>query len=259
MRKKEKLKKKYIKKKTTKKKVGKYIKKKTTKKKVGKYIKKISKVDKVVCDEVIDNSEGITKENNNKLKPLMPQQQSFCNYFVESFNATKSAKLAGYSEKSASAQGCVLLKLPKVKAEIQRLKKIKLDELGVTKESVLKRLYDIGFSNIGDYVDWENDREMEEIGVKKGVISLRPGDSLSDHQKSLINEITQTKEGWKLKLKDALRALELLGRHFGMFDEKTVHGGEVKHKFDLSNLSDKEVEERFLKLKKKLMGQKDGI
>lgn len=47
---------------------------------------------------------------------LNEKQKAFCEYYASSFNATESAKKAGYSEKTAYSQGQRLLK----KVEIQK-------------------------------------------------------------------------------------------------------------------------------------------
>ena len=57
---------------------------------------------------------------------LSPQQKAFADFYIESGNATKSAKKAGYSERSAYSQGQRLLKHAEVSAYIAE----KLDEIG---------------------------------------------------------------------------------------------------------------------------------
>ena len=57
---------------------------------------------------------------------LSPQQKAFADFYIESGNATKSAKKAGYSERSAYSQGQRLLKHAEVSAYIAE----KLNEIG---------------------------------------------------------------------------------------------------------------------------------
>lgn len=56
---------------------------------------------------------------------LSPQQKAFADFYIESGNATKSAKKAGYSERSAYSQGQRLLKHAEVSSYIAE----KLDEI----------------------------------------------------------------------------------------------------------------------------------
>ena len=57
---------------------------------------------------------------------LSPKQKAFADFYIESGNATKSAKKAGYSERSAYSQGQRLLKHAEVSAYMAE----KLDEIG---------------------------------------------------------------------------------------------------------------------------------
>ena len=50
---------------------------------------------------------------------LTPKQQAFADYYIETANATESARRAGYSERSAYSQGDRLLKNAEVSAYIK--------------------------------------------------------------------------------------------------------------------------------------------
>jgi phage terminase small subunit len=52
---------------------------------------------------------------------LTKKQDSFCWHYARNGNATKSAKLAGFSEKTAYSIGHELLKKPEIQARIQEL------------------------------------------------------------------------------------------------------------------------------------------
>lgn len=52
---------------------------------------------------------------------LTPKQRKFCTYYVETGNATQAAKRAGYSERSASALGRVMLTNDRVVEKIRKL------------------------------------------------------------------------------------------------------------------------------------------
>ena len=53
---------------------------------------------------------------------LNEQQEKFCQFYMETQNATKSAILAGYSESSASVQGSRLMNNAKIKKRLAELR-----------------------------------------------------------------------------------------------------------------------------------------
>lgn len=85
----------------------------------------------------------MTSSTTQDAPGLNPAQRAFCAAYVATHNATQAAKDAGYSAKTAYAQGHRLLKNAEVKAEIERLESRVLDDLGVTAYYVAHRLKDI--------------------------------------------------------------------------------------------------------------------
>ena len=56
-----------------------------------------------------------------RLGKLNSRQQLFCEYYIQTHNATQSAIKAGYSAKTAENIGCKLLRNSKVAAQIQAI------------------------------------------------------------------------------------------------------------------------------------------
>jgi len=79
----------------------------------------------------------------------------------------------------------------------------------VSAERVLEELVAIGFSKVTDFLYVENNTLM-----------FRPTEELSAGEKAAIASIERTANGFKVKFYDKLKALELLGKHMGMFDPK---------------------------------------
>lgn len=52
---------------------------------------------------------------------LNEKQKAFCEYYASSFNATESAKKAGYSERTAYSIGCENLKKPEIQNYLAEL------------------------------------------------------------------------------------------------------------------------------------------
>lgn len=87
-------------------------------------------------------------EQENETK-LTRKQQVFIDEYLKSFNATKAAKLAGYSEKTASAMGWENLRKPEIQQEIQA----RLDEVHMSADEALKLTADIARGDIGELLD----------------------------------------------------------------------------------------------------------
>lgn len=71
---------------------------------------------------------------------LTPKQQAFCDYYLETGNATESAKRAGYSEKTAHAIGDENLRKPEIQAYIQERLASKESARIATQDEVLEFL-----------------------------------------------------------------------------------------------------------------------
>lgn len=71
----------------------------------------------------------------------------------------------------------------------------------------MEELAAIGFARATDY-----------LCIRDGELVLRSTDTLSSEAGAAVATIEQTKTGLKLKFYDKLKALELLGKHFGIFD-----------------------------------------
>lgn len=71
---------------------------------------------------------------------LTPKQKAFCEYYLQSFNATDAAIKAGYSEKSAHDIGCENLKKPNIKDYIEKVNKVATNKRILTLEQ-LKEFY----------------------------------------------------------------------------------------------------------------------
>jgi len=94
---------------------------------------------------------------------LTPKQQLFIDDYLIHFNATKAAKTAGYSEKTAYSQGQRLLK----HVEISALIDARLKESRMNSDQVMKLMGDIAQSSMNDYF-----RVVERDRIKRVTKSL---------------------------------------------------------------------------------------
>ena len=77
----------------------------------------------------------------------------------------------------------------------------------VSPERIIEELAAIGFAKATDYLSVEN----EELIIK-------PTEKLSRADRSAIASVERTSNGIRLKFYDKMKALELLGKHMGMFE-----------------------------------------
>ena len=64
-------------------------------------------------------------------------------------------------------------------------------------------------------------RATDCLQIVDGKVELKP-EALEGEKGAGILAIEHTDKGWKVKFCDKLKALELLGEHFGLFREKSI-------------------------------------
>ena len=152
---------------------------------------------------------------------LTAKQIRFVDEYLVDFNGTQAAIRAGYSEKTAAATAARLLRNVNIQAEISRRQKDLQRRTEVTQERVVMELARVAFADATDFVQVEtriiNRGEVKvpiELAVHKETAEL------SADQRAAIASIKQGANGVEIKLHDKIKALELLGRHIGMFNDK---------------------------------------
>ena len=172
---------------------------------------------------------------------LTAKQQRFCDEYLIDLNATQAAIRAGYSEKTACEQGARLLTNVKVQAYIQTRKFDRIERTEITQDMVLQELANIAFSNAADYA-----AVVEKQAVVEGVPAVDDEGNpvmyrtvepfltadLTEKQKRALAVIKKGKDGFEVKPYDKVRALELLGKHLGMWTEKVEIERKGKSPYD---------------------------
>lgn len=155
---------------------------------------------------------------------LTEKQRLFCLYYIKSFNATMAAIKAGYSKDSAHVEGCRLLRNAKVKAEIKRLKGNMTEDIFIDAMDVLNKYIEIAFADITDYVSFGNteivvdkDEEGKPIIRNINYVDLKDSDYIDG---TILTEVSQGKDGVKVKLADKMKALEKLELYFDLLPDK---------------------------------------
>lgn len=87
---------------------------------------------------------ALPDKRKSKPRPLNAKQRAFRSEYLKDKNATQAAIRAGYSPRTAGAQGHDLLKKPEISdwiaEQTQRIEDAALDSAGLTRELVLTRL-----------------------------------------------------------------------------------------------------------------------
>lgn len=141
---------------------------------------------------------------------LNEKQKRFVSEYIIDLNAKQAAIRAGYSPKTAEVQASRLLSLVKVQTEITKAMEDRGKRTGITQDRVLAELSAIAFAKATDYVEVDED----------GFVKIKPTAGLTDEQKSAIAGIKKGANGIEIKLTDKTKALEMLSRHLGLFNDK---------------------------------------
>jgi len=140
---------------------------------------------------------------------LSPKQKKFVGEYLIDLNASASLLRAGYRSKNPDVDGHKLLVKPSISKAIALAMAERAKRTEITADRVLQQLAKIGFVDIKDVVTWAGNR-----------IRIRPSEEIDGTLLAEISE-TETENGGtlKIKLNDKMKALELLGRHLGMFKD----------------------------------------
>jgi phage terminase small subunit len=144
---------------------------------------------------------------------MTPKRDQFVKEYLVDLNATQAAIRAGYSEKTAKSIGQQLLTKLDVQDEIAKAQSMREKRTEITQDKVLRELARIAFADPRNIFEWGADG-----------VTLKDSTSLSDDDAATVSEVSQvvSESGGSIKAKmyDKQRALELIGKHLGMFVER---------------------------------------
>lgn len=135
---------------------------------------------------------------------LTEKQKRFVAEYMVDLNATAAARRAGYKDPNIGRQ---LITKNNVSAEIAKRREQLQSKLEITQETVLQELAAIAFANGTDFVT--------VTGV--GLLCVKPTNEVAREKLPAIAGIKYNQMGIEIKLHDKVRALELLGKHLGIF------------------------------------------
>lgn len=174
---------------------------------------------------------------------LTPKQKRFVEEYLIDLNATQAAIRAGYSPKTVKSIGQENLTKPDLQKAITRAMEERSRRTQITQDRVLKELAKIAFSNGSDFAKVvtkpvikqtinETTGEWEEKEVQQQFVELTDTDQLSEDKKAAIAGIKEGKFGIEVQSCDKVKALELIGKHLGMFKDKVELSGQVNNPYE---------------------------
>ena len=160
-------------------------------------------------------------------------QKRFCDEYLIDLNATRAYKVA-YSrckkDETANVNGSKLLRNTKVQDYISERMKKREKRTEITQDMVIKELAAIAFSKASDYAKLKKMKRNVPIFDGEDIVDYKeeeytgieftPTDELTEEQKKALSGIKEGKFGIQVDSCDKVKALELLGRHLGIFNDK---------------------------------------
>ena len=163
----------------------------------------------------------------------MTKQDLFVKEYLKDLNGTQAYIRAGYKVKNenvAAVYASKLLRKPKVQEKIQAAMKEREKRTEITQDRVLNEIANLAFTD-----------RTGIVNLKNNSLIIKNFDELSEEQKACISGVKETKYGIEVTFYNKEKALEMLGRHLGMFTEKLEVKGELKTEDPFKGLSTDEL------------------
>lgn len=154
----------------------------------------------------------------DKEKKLTSKQARFAKEYLVDLNATAAASRAGYSARTAYSSGQRNLKNPEVQRVIRAGMEAQSKRTEITADRVINELAAIAFTRADDVFEINDGHVRVKNTAEMSANTLKALASASE---------TTTENGCtvNVKLRDKLKALELLGRHLALFTDKAEISG----------------------------------
>ena len=153
---------------------------------------------------------------------LTPRQERFVQEYLVDLNASAAVRRAGYGARVPSRTAARLMAHPGVRAAIAEAKALRAERLQIDAGRVVLELARIAFSDPRELMEWGPD------GLR-----LRPSSEVSRAAAASVAEVHEVKGSVQIKTLDKFKALELLGRHLGMF---TADKADAEDNLDVASL-----------------------
>lgn len=144
---------------------------------------------------------------------MTPKQKRFVDEYLVDLNATAAAKRAGYNPKTAYSIGQENLTKPEIQSAIQEAKANRQKRTEITQDMVIAELAKLGFFDIRKLFDRDG-KPLDVIQLDGDTAAALVGldvQDVADPDGAFVGYVK------KYKMADKIRALELLGKHLGVF------------------------------------------
>lgn len=189
---------------------------------------------------------------------LTEKQKRFVDEYLIDLNATRAYKAAYPSVKkdeTARVNGSRLLTNANVQKYLNERQTDLQRRTEITQDKVILELAKIAFTNGSDFAKvvtkprkvrcWDKDLNEyvyeEDACYRDQYVELIDTDELPEAKKAAISSIKETKFGISVESCDKLKALELIGRHLGMFKDKMEVTGNVDVNNPMAELTTEEL------------------
>jgi len=154
---------------------------------------------------------------------LTPKEVAFVENYMIDLNATQAYERAGFKARGHAAQVGAhnLMRKPRIIAAIEAAKAERSQRTNITADRILKEIARLAFLDIGKaFTEGGQLKPLHEMDedTRRAISGLEVSALYADGEN--IGRLS------KIKLSDKLRALELLGKHVGMFDQKVTVGSD---------------------------------
>ncbi len=151
---------------------------------------------------------------------MTAKQIRFCEEYLIDLNATQAAIRAGYSPASAGTVAGENMKKPQIRARIDKALAEQSKRTGANADRVVRELAKVAFANAVDMIDFDS------ATIKPGAVRDDTAAIASVKVKTIPMPDGVGVER-EIKMADKLKALELLGKRFGMFTDNINMTGDI--------------------------------
>jgi phage terminase small subunit len=161
----------------------------------------------------------------------------FCIEYLRCFNATKAYKRVhpDASRSTCCSNGYKWLRKTHIRNEIDKMKKDQMEANDLTLNDIIQKYIDIAFADVTDFLEFGREKqpvigafgpvkiknpetgEEQDLMVEVNTVKFKQS---ADVDGSLIAEVTQSKNGSKIKLADKMKALEWLANHYSILNDE---------------------------------------
>jgi phage terminase small subunit len=142
------------------------------------------------------------------MKKLTVKQENFCNYYIETGNASKAYRRAyscsNMKDETVNRKAVELLKNGKITARVKQLQKALQKRSDITKDEAVKELTNIVRSRV-----------VSVMKVKGTRVTVKSLDELPDELVSCISSVRKVKGGIEVKFYDKIAAIDRLSKMLG--------------------------------------------